>query len=406
VNPTTRELVRLTGVSKVYPRLSRPSDRLRALRAVLAGSRDYPGYSVLREVSLQILAGRSLGVIGANGAGKSTLLKMIAGVVKPTKGSVTVSGSMGALLELGAGFHPEYTGRDNILLSGMLMGMDEAELRAKLSDIIAFADIGAYIDEPIKHYSSGMIVRLGFAVVSTMRPELLITDEVLAVGDESFQKKCISWIERYLADGGTLILCSHSMFHVQKLCEEALWIHQGEVRAVGDTFDITQEYLAYQERKSARESTAGLGSTRAAAEYRVSDVALSTAGSPLADRVAMGDDLTVDVLLRSPDGRPPGVHVGIVRVDGTPVYGVTADADDFVPVRVTGTEYRFMLRFDELALLPARYSVRVHAMDPEGIRLFDTMEREFRVTGACRDLGICRLQHRWFTPGPVVDDAS
>src|SRR4030095_4907597 len=158
-------------------------------------------FRALDGVSLTLRRGESLGVIGENGAGKSTLLKIIAGVVKPTRGVVAVNGRVGALLELGSGFHPDYTGLANIDLAAALLGLVPAEIAAKREEIIALADIGAHTNEPIKHYSSGMVVRLGFAVATALAPDLLITDEVLAVGDESFQKKCIAWMERYLAEG-------------------------------------------------------------------------------------------------------------------------------------------------------------------------------------------------------------
>src|SRR4030095_290065 len=186
-----------------------------------------------------------LGVIGENGAGKSTLLKIVAGVAPPTRGSVQVNGRVGALLELGSGFHPDYTGLANIDLAAALLGLAPDEIDEKRDEIIAFADLSEHINDPIKHYSSGMVVRLGFAVATALRPHILITDEVLAVGDESFQKKCIAWMEEYLSDGGTLLLCSHSMYHIQKLCRHALWLKGGRVERYGNAADVTQAYLVY-----------------------------------------------------------------------------------------------------------------------------------------------------------------
>jgi len=184
-------LVRAQGLGKSYPRSHRPGDRLRALGRLLGGRVDLDAHEVLRDVTLDVHRGESVGIIGANGAGKSTLLKLITGVLTPSRGSVEVHGNVGALLELGAGFHLEYSGRDNIAMAAALRGLTSRELKERLPGIIAFADIGDYIDEPVKHYSSGMVVRLGFAVVASLAPDLLITDEVLAVGDESFQRKCV-----------------------------------------------------------------------------------------------------------------------------------------------------------------------------------------------------------------------
>ena len=244
-------LVQARGLGKSYPRVFRRSDRLRALLALLAGRASGEVTPVLADVDLDVLPGQSLGLIGDNGAGKSTLLKLLTGVLTPSQGSVAVHGRVGALLELGAGFHPEYSGRDNVVMAAALHGLGGAELRRRLPGIIEFADIGRYIDEPVKHYSSGMVVRLGFAVIAALKPDLLVTDEVLAVGDESFQKKCVRWMQDYLADGGTLVLVSHSMYHVQKLCRHACWLREGEVAMQGDVFDVTQAYLAWHERKSA-----------------------------------------------------------------------------------------------------------------------------------------------------------
>jgi lipopolysaccharide transport system ATP-binding protein len=208
-------LAETRNLSKSYPLVFRSRDRLRALWQLLVGRGHAQAVTVLKDVNICVRRGESLGLIGENGAGKSTLLKLLTGVLTPSTGSVKVNARVGALLELGAGFHPEYSGRDNIALAAALYGLDAAETQAKLPQIIAFADIGRYIDEPVKHYSSGMVVRLGVAIVAALKPDLLITDEVLAVGDEAFQKKCVRWIEDYLGDGGTLILVSHSMYHVQ-----------------------------------------------------------------------------------------------------------------------------------------------------------------------------------------------
>jgi lipopolysaccharide transport system ATP-binding protein len=393
---TTELLVRLDKVSKVYPKLTSSRDRLRALWAVLRGKGDYSGHPVLQDISLELYRGESLGIIGENGAGKSTLLKHIAGVVKPSTGTVQVYGRLGALLELGAGFHPEYTGRENLRLSAALMGMTDSELFDQLAAIIEFADIGSYIDEPIKHYSSGMVVRLGFALITALRPDLLITDEVLAVGDESFQKKCIHWIENYLENGGTLLLCSHSMFHIQKLCQKACWIKKGRVVSSGEAFQVAQEYLTYHEEKSCQEAEPRIATVSSAA-YRV--IALCVEGEEDEDGdlpvISMGGDFRVSGEVYSPDDRCPTVAVGIIRANGAEIYGFTSDADGCLLNRQEANRFAFTLRFPNFSLLPGKYKLCAHAMDPEGMRLFDTVEREFRVVGRTRELGLCRLEHEW-----------
>jgi lipopolysaccharide transport system ATP-binding protein len=389
-------LVRLEGVGKDYPKLQTSAGRFRLIANLLMGRGIADHFRALDGVSFGLRRGESLGVIGENGAGKSTLLKIIAGVIEPTRGEVAVEGRVSALLELGSGFHPEYSGMANIDLAAALMGMAPREIAARRDEIVAFADIGAHIHEPIKHYSSGMVVRLGFAVATAMRPEILITDEVLAVGDESFQKKCIAWMEAYLAGGGTLLLCSHSMYHVQKLCRHALWLRNGQVERYGDAFEVSQAYLAYHEERAAREKQGvPVETARSGALYTVREVALRDADSASVDTRRTGEALRVSGTAYSPDGRAPNVLVGFVRADGTPVYGVSTDMED---VRLRARDdglFAFELEVASLPLLPGKYVVRVHALDPEGVRLFDTIELPLQVRGATRELGLVRLPHRW-----------
>lgn len=200
-------LVRVEGLSKRYPVVGASGDRLSALGRLLLGRAPLREVEVLSGIDLTIHRGESLGIVGENGAGKSTLLKLITGTLTPSTGRVVSKARIGALLELGAGFHPEYSGRDNVRMAAAIHGLSGEALAAKLPEIESFAEIGRYFDEPVKHYSSGMVVRLGFAVIAATRPDLLITDEVLAVGDERFQKKCIRWIDQYLAEGAPCCWC-------------------------------------------------------------------------------------------------------------------------------------------------------------------------------------------------------
>jgi len=349
-------------------------------------------FRALSGVSFEMHAGESLGVIGENGAGKSTLLKVIAGVIDPTHGRIDVRGRVSALLELGSGFHPEYTGLANIDLAAALLGLEPEEIREQRQRIIEFADIGQHIDDPIKTYSSGMVVRLGFAIATALAPDILITDEVLAVGDESFQKKCMEWMEGYLDRGGTLLICSHSMYQVQKLCRHAIWLKDGRVERSGEAIEVSQAYLAYHETKSGRRTPAP-GATVPARAIDVHGIrALELHPG---DIVAEGTDVAVCGHAYSPDGTAPVILVGIVRADGTPVYGVATDMDGVEPVRVSADRFDFELHFPALSLLPGRYVVRAHALDPKGVYLFDHVEISLTVTGHSRELGLVRLPHRW-----------
>jgi len=398
---TATPLIRLEGVGKAYPGIGGTAGRLRTLWSLLRRQDPRQAYQALRDISFDVMPGQSLGLVGENGAGKSTLLKIIAGVVRPSSGRVAVNGRIGALLELGAGFHPEYTGRENIFLSASLMGMSRAEVVARLEEIIGFADIGEHIDQPIKHYSSGMVVRLGFAVATALNPQILITDEVLAVGDESFQRKCIAWMEHYLGNGGTLLLCSHGMYHIQKLCQRAIWIHHGSMQAFGSAADVTREYLAYHEEKgrAARGATPDTPPPVRGDIYQLRQMRINGRPVEAGDHtLVQGGTLEISGIVHSPDGRTPQVAVGLVRADGSGIYGVVSEMDGFVLHRVADTEFAFALRYPQLPLLPGRYLVRGHAMDPEGLRMLDHVETTLDVTGESREFGVCRLAHEWYIP--------
>ena len=392
--PAGTVLIEAAGLTKCYPKVFRSTDRLRALWNLLLGRPPRDAVSVLTDINFTIYKGQSLGVIGENGAGKSTLLKLLSGVLRPTSGSVTVNGTVAALLELGAGFHPEYSGRDNITIAAALLGMSESEIERARPEIIEFADLGDYIDEPIKHYSTGMVVRLGFAIVATRQPDILITDEVLAVGDESFQKKCVRWIEQYLERGGTLLLVSHSMYHVQKLCRHALWIRDGKVAQYGEVFDVTQSYLAYHERKIAAEREQRPAAT-GADQYRITHYATNGEPKEIHLTLDQGSDLTIEVVIHSPDDREPHLLIGLLRADDTPVYGFGSELDDQRPTKLAPQCYRYELTLEQLALLPGHYTLRAFALDPEGLRIFDMALRDLIIRGQTREMGMVRLPHRW-----------
>ncbi|RLA98693.1 MAG: sugar ABC transporter ATP-binding protein [Deltaproteobacteria bacterium] len=203
-------------------------------------------FEALRNISFEVSKGEALGVIGKNGAGKSTLLGLIAGVLRPTKGKVTVNARVSPLLELGGGFHPDLTGEENILLNGVLLGMTKSEVMAKADRIAEFSELGDFIEQPIRTYSSGMLARLGFSIIAHLDPELLLIDEVLAVGDKDFQKKCISKIMEFKRNGVTIIFVSHSMPDVAKLCDRVIWIENHSIKQVGEPREVINKYLSYE----------------------------------------------------------------------------------------------------------------------------------------------------------------
>jgi len=388
-------LVRIEGVSKIYPRVHKSRERLQAFVSLLFGREPVNGAKVLSDINLDVVRGQSLGIIGENGAGKSTLLKVLTGVIQPTQGRVMVHGKIAAMLELGAGFQPDFSGMENVRMKASLMGLTNRELTERLDDILEFADIGEYIHEPVKHYSSGMVVRLGFAVITACRPDLLITDEVLAVGDVSFQKKCIRWLQQYLEQGGTLLLVSHSMYVVQKLCQKALWVHDGGVEQYGDVFPVTQAYLAWHEKRNVKEKERQIKATGDGTYDRIEQFTLTGGNDDDRPKFAMGENLDIELQIYSPDNRPPVGVIGVVRADGTPVYGVVSENEGVSPVKLADHYYRFRLRFADIALLPGSYNLSAHSMDPEGLRVFDNRQTTFVVTGDTKEAGYIRLPHEW-----------
>lgn len=209
----------------------------------------YVDFYALREVELEVHAGEIFGIIGRNGAGKSTLLKVVSRVIAPTAGRVFVQGLVCPLLELGAGFHPELTGRENVMLNGTILGHTGRELEAKMEEIIDFAELGRFIEAPLRTFSTGMAARLGFAVATAWRPEILLIDEVLAVGDEAFRRKCQTRMESYRDGGTTILLVTHDMTNVQELCKRAAWLEHGRVAAVGAAEGVISAYLAESRRR-------------------------------------------------------------------------------------------------------------------------------------------------------------
>lgn len=199
-------------------------------------------YEALKDVSFEVYKGETLGIVGKNGAGKSTILGLIAGVLKPSGGLVIVKGQASALLELGAGFHPELTGRENIMLNGVIMGLTKAKVLRKLKEIIAFSELAEFIDQPIRVYSSGMLARLGFSVVAHLDPDILLIDEILAVGDLAFQNKCIDTMMNFKKKGVTIVFVSHSMPDVKRICDRVVWIENHTIKMIGSPGDVVSAY--------------------------------------------------------------------------------------------------------------------------------------------------------------------
>jgi len=387
--------IRADHVAKSY-RLRR--ERQRTLKEVVL--RQYaPSEDVhaLRDVSFTVERGEAFGVIGANGSGKSTLLKLVAGTAKPTSGTLEVNGRVAALLEIGAGFHPDFTGRENAYLNGSLLGLSRADLTRSMPQIEEFADLGRFFDAPVKTYSSGMYTRLGFSVAVHLEPDVLLVDEVLAVGDEYFQHKCFAKIAEFREAKKTILLVSHDLGSVSRLCERALWLKDGQVAAAGTVRDVINAYHVEVGEREQRERAARgeIGARWGSKEVEITRaVALGADGS---ERTVLesGKAAAIEIAYVNRAGKSDAVFgVYVYRDDGTGVYGTNTLIDGCpVPARESGV-VRF--RIDELDLLPGGYDVDIGIIDPQD-RYYDYHEKglSLRVIGTSREVGLTRLRHRW-----------
>ena len=231
--------ISVANLNKEFKIYARPQDRL---TEILLRRKKHQVYHVLSDISFALPDGKSLGVIGDNGAGKTTLLKLLVGTLQPTSGDISIRGQVAALLELGAGFHPEFSGRKNIFLNASLLGVPDDDIAQLENDIIEFSELDYFIDRPVKTYSSGMYVRLAFSIATMVRPDILVIDEALSVGDMAFQKKCVQRMNQFRQEQKTMVFCSHSMFHVQELCDIAIWLDKGRIREIGDSDKVVGHY--------------------------------------------------------------------------------------------------------------------------------------------------------------------
>lgn len=259
--------INVQNLSKVYKLYDSKKDRLK--EAVNPFKKKYyHDFYALNDISFQVQKGETVGIIGKNGSGKSTLLKIITGLLTPTSGSIEVNGKVSALLELGAGFNPEYTGLENVYLNGTIMGFSRKEMDAKLEDIISFADIGDFIHQPVKMYSSGMAIRLAFAVAINVEPDILIIDEALAVGDIRFQQKCYRKINSFREQGKTILFCTHDTGAVLSFCSSCLWLHDGQIKQYGEPDGIVEDYKSYMFFEQSKQEVQSVGTIEKAASKK------------------------------------------------------------------------------------------------------------------------------------------
>ncbi len=417
-------VLQVDALGKRYRLYNSPRERLLTL---LGWPQAAPAsHWALRDVNLTLQSGQCLGVVGDNGAGKSTLLKLLAGTLQASHGRVQRRGRVTAILELGAGFHPDFTGRENLIFGAGLIGLERAEIVPLSEEIIAFAELQDAIDRPVKTYSSGMAVRLAFALVTAVQPELLIVDEALAVGDQHFQKKSAQRIETFRRNGCTILFCSHSLYHVRQLCDRVLWLDHGQVRGLGETESVLaayQDHVRLHDKKSVGASVPDsltsslptpmptptpdqlpawaidLGRRAGLIDAHAVGLAPQSADSDVVELV--GPDLVVEVQAMLLGDEHPSFGVMLEQLQGVGITSIATHAEQFVPRalhRQGGwTTWQVVLTFPNLPLHSGVYSLSFYLFDAHGVVVYDEWKDyiAFRWISPSLTPGLVRLPHRW-----------
>jgi len=397
------------NINKDFKIYERPQDRL---AEIILRRPKHKLYHVLRDISFAVPDGQSGGIIGDNGAGKSTLLKLLVGTLQPTSGSIRTHGQVAALLELGAGFHPEFTGRRNIYLNASLLGVPDDDIAALERDIIDFSELGDFIDRPVKTYSSGMYVRLAFSIATMVRPDILVIDEALSVGDLAFQKKCVQRMNDFRQQNKTMAFCSHSMFHVQELCDIAIWIEKGEIREMGDSHKVVGNYEDFCNNKKSYtsvvedlppNSTAAADGTGEGQESLLQDCKINslsvrnTRGEEITSIDALSDvvlEMEVEVLNDDMEG-----HFGFafMRSAEEPIASfLTTNAEGVELRRYTrGEVFKVRLVVEKVAMRVGDFYVLGGLADKSGLLWYETKFSKLLSMNANKGVGPITMQATW-----------
>ncbi|MDE3157006.1 MAG: ABC transporter ATP-binding protein [Acidobacteriota bacterium] len=451
---TPSPAVEVIDVSKIYRRYSRRHQLTTLKSALLSRNtirdlRPDETFPAVQHVSFTVPKGSTYGIVGRNGSGKSTMLKLVAGITKPTTGTVKVHGRISALIELGAGFHPEISGRENVFINGIMLGLSKAEIARRFDEIVEFAELEDFIDAPVKTYSSGMYIRLGFAVAVHVDPDILLVDEVLAVGDEGFTHKCLDKFAEYKRRGKTILLVTHSLGLVQRFCDEAVWLDEGQVRATGDPKRVIDTYVidvarteevslasddARAQERVAEAQAAGpaarpepgaepgepsgaavVGESEAteirngfaadagrwgSREVEIIDVTLTGSSGGVGHVFQAGEPVEIRLAVRAPKPVDDFVFgISIFNTEGVCCYGTNTDIEELEADEFHGdAEVTFAI--SSLDLVEGTYKLDVAAHKRDGYPYdYHRLLYTFRVKSRHKDVGIYRPRHEWrFSP--------
>lgn len=389
--------VRAEELTKQYNVYPRPMDRL---LETITGRLRHTVFPALQDVTFDVEKGETIGIIGQNGAGKSTLLKLLCKVTRQTSGTLQTEGTIASILELGTGFHPEFSGRDNASLNATILGLSPAELRDRLPAILEFSELGSFLDRPVKTYSSGMYMRLAFSVAVNANPSILVIDEALAVGDGHFQKKCVDKIREFQEQGKTILFCSHALYHVNSICRRALWLDHGRVMRYGPSLDVVHEYETFLLQRD-RDRPASEGEPepeRSPTPARFRDIVVCDRSGAPRDLFERGEDIHVRLRIDSDRASQP-IHalVGVHRsADDLQCFAVGTHGDGMAPLEGR-TEYELVVQLHNVPLNRGDYSIIAFLGDENAVSVFDRRDIRpaFSIQGARYEVGLISLDHQW-----------
>lgn len=400
------------GLSKCYQLYTYPKDRLKQFlwpHRWLGARQYYRELWALRNINLTIGHGEVVGIVGQNGSGKSTLLQLVCGTLTPTEGDVQISGRVAALLELGAGFNPEFTGRENVHMSAAIMGLSSSEIAERLEEIIDFSGVRDFIDQPVKTYSSGMFVRLAFSVAISVDPDILVIDEALSVGDGAFARKSFTRIMQMRDAGKTILFCSHSLFQVESLCTRAIWVHQGQIVLDGESAQVVTAYQAFLDKNTtdaipeaplAQFNIPASESRPISGSAHLDKIRLRIDDSDTTESALTSGESVVNVeisFVSDPELPCPTVALTLQTKDGRIITSAATWEDDFLVQRTANGFGRVCLTLDRLPLLKGEYAVSAYLLCERGLHIYDSAEHVsvLQVQQKGRLQGFFSIPHRW-----------
>lgn len=390
--------IKVTNLDKCYQLYAQPKDRLKQF--LWRGKRQFfKEFWALHDINFEIMPGEVIGIIGRNGAGKSSLLQLICGTLTPSHGEITVNGRIAALLELGAGFNPEFSGRENVFMSASIMGLSDADIVERFDDIVEFSGIREFIDQPVKTYSSGMYVRLAFSVAINVDPDILVVDEALSVGDGAFARQSFDRIMDLKNSGKTILFCSHSLYQVEAICNRAIWLEKGKIKMIGAVENITMSYqnsLLDQNENSARQTTSQ--SFKNIAKILSVTVSSEESSGKIIPIHSLKSDLLIQVEIVSAVNLPiPNIAIAITTPDSRGVTMVGSQFDNISLERDKEGKSIAKVVFNKIPLARGEYWVDVYLGCENSIHIYDTALQvaKLSVSQEGMEQGVVKLPHHW-----------